>query len=112
MAITEEPVLRFEVEESADAAGVRTTRIRCQGRLVHGNAEEIKNLVKPLIGQRGRIVIDVGGVKYLDSAGLGALVGLKVSALKQENCRLELENLSPWIQEMLNITNLGSLFAS
>jgi anti-anti-sigma factor len=112
MAITQEPHIRLEVEESEDATGAKTIRVRCRGRLVYQNAPEIKNRVRPLVARGGRVVIDLAEVNYLDSAGLGALVGLKVSAVNQGDCRLELENLSPWIRDMLRMTHLTEFFSS
>jgi len=111
MAITQEPDLQLEVEEREDGTGERTVRVLCRGRLVHQNASRIKELVRPLIERGGRVTIDLAEVNYLDSAGLGALVGLKVTALRQEGCRLELENVSRWIQEMLRLTHLTEFFA-
>jgi len=112
VAITQEPDLRFEVEEGEDASGTKRVRIRCRGRLVYENAPRIKELVKPLIARGGQVAIDLAEVNYLDSAGLGALVGLKVTAVNQGDCRLELENQSPWIREMLRLTHLTEFFAS
>ena len=71
-----------------------------------------KELVKPMIAQGGRIVLDFADLEYLDSSGLGALVGLKVSALHQGLVKLELENLSQRIKELLKMTNLLTLFSS
>ena len=111
MAITQEPDLQLGVEEGQDGTGGRIARVRCRGRLMHQNASRIKETVRPLIERGGRVTIDLAEVNYLDSAGLGALVGLKVTSLKQEGCRLELENVSPWIQEMLRLTHLTEFFA-
>jgi anti-anti-sigma factor len=71
----------------------------------------MKELVKPLISQGGRIILDFGDLEYMDSSGLGALVGLKVSAIHQGLCKLELENLTPRVRELLTMTNLKALFA-
>jgi anti-anti-sigma factor len=60
----------------------------------------------------GRIVIDLSDVAYLDSSGLGSLVGLKVSAVKEGYCRLELVNMSPRVMELLRITNLAQMFST
>ena len=68
--------------------------------------------MKPLITEGGVIVIDLSDVTYLDSLGLGTLVGLKVSAINEGYCTLRLDNLSPRIQELLRLTNLTKLFAS
>ena len=45
-------------------------------------------------------------------AGLGALVGLKVSAIKQGLCILEFANIPPRMLELLRITRLTELFSS
>jgi hypothetical protein len=39
-------------------------------------------------------------------------VGLKVSALNQGLCKLELENLSPRIKDLVSMANLMQLFSS
>lgn len=112
MAIAQDAQFRYEVEESQDATGWKTTTIHCHGRLVNQTAAQIKELVKPLIPQGGRIVLDFANLDYLDSSGLGALVGLKVSALHQGMVKLELVNLSPRLKDLLTMTNLAQLFGS
>jgi anti-sigma B factor antagonist len=76
----------------------------------------LKDLVKPRIasckaGQSLRIVIDFGDLAYMDSSGLGAVVGLKVSSLTRgDGCSLELVHLSPRVAELLRLANLTQLF--
>lgn len=102
-----------EVETTgSDEHGNKLTTVKCHGRLVAGNSGQITELVRPLIPLGGHIVIDVGGVSYLDSSGLGALVGLKASAMRQGFCILELINMTPRILELMRITNLMQLFSS
>jgi anti-anti-sigma factor len=110
MAITREPAMRYEVEEAAGGAG-GTTTVRFYGRLTNETAQEVREVVKPLIARGGRIAIDVGEVNFLDSSGLGALVGLKASACKQGACELKLERVTPRIREILAITFLTDFFA-
>jgi anti-anti-sigma factor len=102
----------YEVEKSDDQHGNKVTTIKCHGRLVAENAGEMTQLLKPLIPLGGHIVIDLGDVTYLDSSGLGALVGLKVSAINQGFCILELVNMVPRVLELLRVTNLKQLFSS
>ena len=45
-------------------------------------------------------------------AGLGALVGLKVSAIEQGLRILELANMTPGVLELLRITHLTQMFSS
>jgi len=100
-----------DVENSVED-DVKVTTVRCHGRLINQTAGQVKDIVKPLIPQGGTIVIDLGDVTFLDSLGLGTLVGLKVSAINEGYCILKLENLSPRIQELLKLTSLTKLFAS
>lgn len=106
-------VFHYEVEKASDdQQGNQITTIKCHGRLVTETAGQIKDAVKPLIPLGGRIVIDVGNLDYLDSTGLGALVGLKASAIKQGMCILELENVTPRVMDLLRITNLTKMFSA
>jgi anti-sigma B factor antagonist len=100
-----------EVENSVED-GVKVTTVRCHGRLINQTAGEVNSVVKPLIPRGGVIVIDLGDVTFLDSLGLGTVVGLKVSAINEGYVTLKLENLTPRIQEMLRLTNLTNLFSS
>jgi|SRR5580698_975155 anti-anti-sigma factor len=112
MAIAQDASFHYEVEESQDHTGWKTTTIHCHGKLVNQTAGQVKDLVKPLIANGGRIVLDFADLDYLDSSGLGSLVGLKISAVHQGLCKLELQNLSPRIKDLLKITNLTQLFSS
>ena len=105
---------RCELEKSKDEDenGNQVTTIKCHGELVSNTVAEIKEVVRPLVLLRGRVVIDLGDIKHLDSAGLGALVGLKASANKQGLCTLELANMTPGVLELLRITHLTQIFSS
>jgi len=107
------PSFHCEVENSAnDQQGNKVTTIKCHGKLVSENAGEIKEVVKPLIPLGGRIVIDLGDLDFLDSSGLGALIGLKVSAISQGFCILQLANMRPRILELLRLTGLEKILSS
>jgi anti-sigma B factor antagonist len=103
----------YEVETLPnDKHGNKVTTIKCHGKLISENTNQIKELVKPMIPLGGRIVIDLGDLNYLDSSGLGALVGLKVTAVKQGLVILEFVNMTPRVMELLRISNLVQTFAS
>jgi anti-anti-sigma factor len=107
-----ESTFHYTVEESVDHSNLLVTTIKCRGRMLGESALRIKHLVKPLIDAGGRhVIIDLTDLEWLDSAGLGALVGLKVSALNKGLCKLDLVNLSPRIRELMNLTHLNDLFA-
>ena len=105
---------RCELEKSQDkdVRGNQVTTVKCHGELVSDTASQLKEMVRPLIPMGGRIVIDLSDVKHLDSSGLGALVGLKASAIKQSLGILEFANMTPRILELLRITHLTQMFSS
>jgi len=100
-----------DIEETTDENQYITTTIKCHGRLISENTAEIRQIVTPLIQRGGKIVLDFTDLDYLDSSGLGALVGLKVSAINRGLCVLELVNLTPRVKKLLSITNLLQLFS-
>jgi anti-sigma B factor antagonist len=112
MSTAPQPSLQYEVEKSTDDLQNAVTTVKCHGRVVSETAAQLKEVVKPLIPQGGRILIDLSDVQHLDSSGLGTLVGLKASAINAGYCRLELVNLSPRIADLLRITKLTQLFSA
>ena len=92
----------YEVEMSGDS-----TDVKCHGRVVSETAGELKQLIKPMIPKCRRIVVDLSNVEFIDSSGLGTLVGLKTSALSAAYCRLEFVNFSPLLKELLRTTKLS-----
>jgi anti-anti-sigma factor len=105
---------RCELEKSKDGDENRNqmTIIKCHGELITDTAVKLREAVSPLIPFGGRIIIDLGDVKHVDSSGLGALISLKASALKQGQCTLQLVNLTPGVQELLRVTRLSEMFSS
>jgi anti-anti-sigma factor len=51
--------------------------------------------------------IDLGGVTFLDSSGIGALVHIRNSAT---HCRLILDNPPPQVRKILDLTGLTDIF--
>ena len=112
--MTTDHSFQCDVEKLADKDeyGNQVTMVRCRGRLVSDTAGEVKDVVRPLIASGGRIVVDLADVNHMDSSGLGALVGLKASAIKQGLCILEFANMTPRVLELLRLTNLTKMFTS
>jgi anti-sigma B factor antagonist len=83
--------------------------VECRGRLVREATNQLRQTVKPLISQTKCLVLDLTDLAHMDSSGLGALVGLYVSA-KTAGCQLQLINLNQRIRQLLGMTHLLSAF--
>ncbi len=97
----------LEIHKRSDAGGVVV--MECKGNLIMETAPHLKEAVRKIIPHEKRITLDLGGLKRMDSSGLGALVGLYISARKA-SCELKLVNMSRPIRELLGLTNLLSVF--
>jgi len=91
-----------------DVGGV--TVVSCSGRIVFGEeAADLREVVKSLLQRAKQIVIDLGGVSYIDSGGLGTLVGLYTSA-RNVGSEIKLANLTQRVHDQLQITKLITVF--
>ena len=105
--------LRCEIEDTKDDQfGNKVKTVKCYGKLVSETTGKLRDTVKPLLPEGGKIVIDLGGVEHLDSSGLGALVSLKASAVKQGLCILEFANITPRILQLFRVTKLADILSS
>src|SRR5579883_1402724 len=95
--------LRYEIDRSEDAAEGKVVRVVCHGSIAAQTSTELRDAVRPLIKEGGRIILDFSDVSIVDSLGLGVLVTLKVSALGRDDCRLEFEHLSQRVRDLLRI---------
>ena len=86
------------------------TIVHCTGRITSDTRESLKTTVKPLISESKTVVLDLTNVSFIDSSGLGTIVGLYVSA-KAANCELRLINLNQRLKELFSITRLGEVMA-
>jgi len=69
----------------------------------------LRVLVKASLNKSHQIVLDLGDVTYIDSGGLGTLVGLYASARKVGG-DIKLARLGRRAKEVLQITKLVTLF--
>jgi anti-sigma B factor antagonist len=83
--------------------------IRCAGRIVSATTDQLQAAVRELIPEKKRIVLDLTNASYVDSSGLGTLVGLYVSC-KRGGCELKLINLTQRLKDLFRMTNLASVF--
>ena len=84
--------------------------VRCKGRITSDTAQSLKATIKPLFSESRRVVLDFTDVNYMDSSGLGAIIGLYVSA-KFANCQLKIVYSNETLKKLFTITRLDQLLA-
>lgn len=95
--------------KSVQQGGV--TVISLQGNLMGGpDATSLNSQIHELLAaHRKNIVLDLGGVEFMNSSGLGMLIG-GASALKNAGGRLVLACASEKILSLIKVTKLSSVF--
>lgn len=82
----------------------------CSGRIVFGDeTTALRETVKGLLAETRQIVLNLGEVNYIDSGGLGTLVGLYTSARSQGGS-IKLANLTHRVGDLLQVTKLVTVF--
>jgi anti-sigma B factor antagonist len=87
------------------------TIVDISGRIVLGEeSAALRDLVCDLLSKEHRqILFNLAEVNYIDSAGLGALVGAFTSVRKQKG-ELKLLNLTNKVHDLMQITKLYTVF--
>ncbi|MCC5875646.1 MAG: anti-sigma factor antagonist [Candidatus Sumerlaeia bacterium] len=84
--------------------------VRLSGKVILDECDHLKSRIIPLVTpQIGQINLDLSGVEFIDSAGLGAFVGIKVTSNKHR-ARLALLNPSKEVANILMVSKLDSIF--
>jgi anti-sigma B factor antagonist len=84
--------------------------LMCNGRVVFGEeATALRDKVKAVLPEYKNIVLNLGGVSYIDSGGLGVLVSLYTSA-RAAGGNIKLANLTQRVGDLLQITKLLTIF--
>jgi anti-anti-sigma factor len=84
------------------------TVVVCEGWLTAEFAPKFKAEIKSLIPGAKRIVLDLMPVTFMDSWGIGALVGVYVSA-RTAGCEIRVAGMSKHVRELLKLTHLLSV---
>lgn len=81
-----------------------------EGRLTSDHSGRLKDKVASLLFQdRKGIVLNLAGLNYVDSAGLGEMVACHSTTSKQGG-RIKLANLGKRIEDLLVMTRLLTVF--
>jgi anti-sigma B factor antagonist len=98
--------MNYSVSEQDDIIIISLT-----GKIMGGpEATEINEKFNQLIDEKKlKVVIDLNGVEWMNSSGLGILIGA-VSLYKNNDGQLRIIHVSDRIQNLLKITKLAGIF--
>jgi anti-sigma B factor antagonist len=85
--------------------------IELKGNVMGGDdTKDFNDLLHKLIDEgKTRLVVDLGGVKFMNSSGLGMLIG-GLTTVKKANGFYRLANVTDKIESLLIITKLITIF--
>jgi anti-sigma B factor antagonist len=88
------------------------TILDLSGRLTLGDATaQFRDRVRGEAEKNPRILLNVAGLSYMDSAGLGEMVGAQASVTARGG-QLKLVNAQQKLRDLLQITRLYTIFES
>ncbi|HEX3354964.1 MAG: STAS domain-containing protein [Terriglobales bacterium] len=86
------------------------TVVTCNGRVMFGEeAAALRESLKEALSKTPRMVLDLSGVTYIDSGGLGMIVGVFSSA-RAAGADIKLTGLGQRLRDVLQITKLATVF--
>lgn len=94
--------------DSREVDGV--TVVNCQGRIVFGEeSAHLRDDLKKILASSRKLVLNFSGISYIDSGGLGTLVGVYSSA-RSAGADIKLTGLGQRLRDVLQITKLVTVF--
>ena len=95
---------------SSPARDGDTVSLSVGGELDIASVDAFLDAARPCIAQGATtFAIDFGGVEFIDSSGLGALVRLH-NECREADVRMRLENVPRSVARLLSVTGLDELF--
>ncbi|HEX3353419.1 MAG: STAS domain-containing protein [Terriglobales bacterium] len=84
--------------------------VDCTGRIVFGEESALlRDTLKKLINENNQVVLNLAGISYIDSGGLGTLVALYTTA-QNAGGSVKLANLTQRVGDLLQVTKLLTVF--
>ena len=101
-------IFKRESNSAKDIEGVLRLRVN-EPRLSAANVEQLRAEYLPKVAGQATVVLELDQLSFMDSAGLGFLVGLRKAMLTPQ--QLVLEGFSdPTLIELIKLTRMDQIF--
>ncbi len=86
------------------------TALQLKGRMDLNSSSQLKECIKDYLSEgRANIILDLSGVNFVNSSGLGTLVSI-LKDVRMVKGRMVLCNLAQYVKEVFEITQLSHIF--
>jgi anti-sigma B factor antagonist len=98
--------MKAELQDLGDV-----TVVRAKGKITIGEGDvKLRETIEGLLAKgRKKILLDLGGVSFMDSSGVGEMVGC-YTTVRNRGGSLRLLNLTKKINDLLQVTQLITIF--
>lgn len=103
------PQCKLIIERATSARGTPT--LVCRGRITMETASQFRSEIETLAPKHKFLEADLGGIHFVDSEGLGSILGTYILALSH-GCDLILVNVNSGVKDLLDITRLEAVFGN
>jgi anti-anti-sigma factor len=97
------------IEHTTSDGGTPT--LVCRGRITTETANHFRSEIKTLAPKHRFLKADLGGINFVDSEGLGSILGTYIVALSH-GCDLMLVNVNSRVKDLLDITHLEAVLGN
>lgn len=104
MAADQTPVLELKTEKQP-----KLITVWCTGKIVIDTWAKLSTTLRKLIRERKPIRVDMSGVTFVDSVGIGAMVSVWASA-KKAGCDFKYRNPNKRVNDVVELTELCHMF--
>ena len=105
------PALQRKLIIEHNASDEGTPTLVCRGRITMETANHFRSEIKTLAPKHRFLKADLGGIDFVDSEGLGSILGTYIFALSH-GCDLMLVNVNSRVKDLLDITHLEAVFGN
>jgi len=90
----------------------QTLTIKLKGDLDHHSADESRVLIDKKIneGKYNKIVIDLKKLDFIDSSGIGFVIG-RYKLIRKRNGVIEITNASSKVRKILDMSGIGKIIS-
>lgn len=86
--------------------------VRMSGRFVFSDNAGFQSIIEEMNAHRGKpVILDMSGVEFIDSAGLGMLL-IAHEAASETNTPISLRGAHGQVGQMIEVSQFGTLFAA